>query len=410
MPTFPSVDDQLRHVLRGAVDVIDEADLRKRLEKSAASGKPLRVKLGVDPSSPDLHLGHTVQMRRLRAFQDMGHQAVLIIGNYTAMVGDPSGKNKTRPQLTEAEVEANAQTYLAQAGKVLDLARVEMRRNGEWFAAMSFMDVLRLCARSTVSQMLEREDFHARFDSEQPISLHEFVYPLMQGWDSVVIKADIELGGTDQLFNLLMGRRLQEQEGQQRQVCITGPIIEGLDGVQKMSKSLGNAIAINAEPNDMFGKVMSIPDALMPGWFTQLTRVPEAEIKSLCDPAKTHPRDAKLKLAGLITGEMHGQPAAEAGREAFLSTFSKGELPADMPEKVIELQDGKVQAWALVRQAHGGSGSDARRVVQQGGARLVNPADNTETALTEKAELTANDLKDKVLKVGKRNFYRLQTR
>lgn len=404
MPAFPTVDDQLKTLLRGAVDVLD----RRELVELLRAQRLLRVKLGVDPSSPDLHLGHTVQMRRLRAFQEAGHQAVLIIGDYTAMVGDPSGKNKTRPQLTHEEVERNAQTYLDQAGKVLDTSKLEIRRNGEWFSKMSFMDVLRLCARSTVSQMLEREDFHARFDGEQPISLHEFVYPLMQGWDSVMIKADIELGGTDQLFNLLMGRKLQEQEGQPRQVCITGPIIPGLDGEQKMSKSLGNAIGLRDEPNDMFGKVMSIPDRLMPEWFTQLTREPEDRLKTLLDPAQTHPREAKLALAQLITNEMHGSQAGAGAREHFISTFSKGELPSDIPDKPVALANGGIAAHALVRDVHGVSGAESRRLLQQGGAKLIQPDTGDELVLKDaNAVLTAADLQGRVLKVGKRNFYRL---
>lgn len=405
MPAFPTVDDQLKALLRGAVDVLD----RRELVELLRAQRPLRVKLGVDPSSPDLHLGHTVQMRRLRAFQDAGHQAVLIIGDYTAMVGDPSGKNKTRPQLTHEEVERNAQTYLDQAGKVLDLDKLEIRRNGEWFSRMSFMDVLRLCARSTVSQMLEREDFHARFDGEQPISLHEFVYPLMQGWDSVMIKADIELGGTDQLFNLLMGRKLQEQEGQPRQVCITGPIIPGLDGEQKMSKSLGNAVGLRDEPNDMFGKVMSIPDGLMHAWYTLLTRESEERLKTLLDPARTHPREAKLALAQLITAEMHGSAAAAAAREHFIGTFSRGELPADMPDKPVTLIQGAIAAHALVRDVHGVSGAEARRLLQQGGVRLVQPDTGDEFVLKDpNAALGRDDLLGRVLKVGKRAFYRIR--
>lgn len=405
MQTFATVDDQLKTLLRGAVDVLD----RRELVDLLRARRPLRVKLGVDPSSPDLHLGHTVQMRRLRAFQDAGHQAVLIIGDYTAMVGDPSGKNKTRPQLTHEEVERNAQTYLDQAGKVLDVSKLEIRRNGEWFSKMSFMDVLRLCARTTVSQLLEREDFHARFNGEQPISLHEFVYPLMQGWDSVMIKADIELGGTDQLFNLLMGRKLQEQEGQPRQVCITGPIIAGLDGDQKMSKSLGNAVGLRDEPNDMFGKVMSIPDRLMQSWFTLLTRESESRLATLLDPAQTHPREAKLALAHLITAELHGPQAAAAGREHFIGTFSRGELPADMPEAVVNLTDGAIAAHALVRDAHKVSGAESRRLIQQGGAKLIQPDTGDEFVLKDpNATLTRDDLQGRVLKVGKRNFYRLR--
>jgi tyrosyl-tRNA synthetase len=411
MAHFAPIDEQLTDLLRGAVDVIHEAELRERLRKAASTGTPLRAKLGIDPSSPDIHLGHTVPLRRLRAFQQHGHQAVLIIGDYTAMVGDPSGRNKTRPQLTPDEVEHNAQTYMVQAGKILDLDKTEIVRNGDWFAKMSFLDVLKLCSRSTVARMMERDDFTKRFREETPISIHEFLYPLMQGWDSVVVRADVEIGGTDQLFNLLMGRRLQEQEGQPPQICLTGPIINGLDGEQKMSKSLGNAIGVTLEPNDMFGKVMSIPDALMESWYTNLTRETEARVKTLCDPGKTHPRDAKIALAHLITQEMHGAQAAQTAQQAFTDTFSKGQLPADMPEAAVELQGKSITAWALVKLVHGGSGGDARRVVQQGGVRLIEPKGGAETPLNDpNAELSADDLDNRVLKVGKRHFYALMPR
>jgi tyrosyl-tRNA synthetase len=407
MTNFAPVDEQLTALLRGAENVVSEEELKLRLRKQ----KPLRVKLGIDPSSPDIHLGHTVVLRKLRAFQDQGHQAVLIIGDYTAMVGDPSGKNKTRPQLGIEEVERNARTYMEQAGKILDMSRAEVVRNGDWFKKMSFLDVLKLAARSTVSQMLERDDFHKRFEQEQPISLHEFLYPLMQGWDSVMVRADIELGGTDQLFNLLMGRRLQEQEGMAPQVCLTTPLIPGLDGVQKMSKSLGNAIGVTFEPADMFGKVMSIPDALMPTWFTLLTRESMEHVNRLCDSKQTHPRDAKLALAHLITQDLHGAKAAAEAQQTFTSVFSKGALPDDMPQAEITLEKGVIAAWALVKQAHGGSGADARRLLKQGGVKLIQPDTQDEFSVDdEKAELGADDLKGRVLKVGKRHFYRLVLR
>ncbi|MBK8205365.1 MAG: tyrosine--tRNA ligase [Planctomycetes bacterium] len=410
MPHFAPIADQLKDLLRGVADCIDEAELRQRLRKSIESGVPLRVKLGIDPSSPDIHLGHTVVLRKLRAFQEHGHHAVLIIGDYTAMVGDPSGRNKTRPQLSIEQVEQNALTYIAQAAKILDMKQTEVVRNGQWFHVMEFLDVLKLSARTTVSQMLERDDFTKRFDAEQPISLHEFLYPLMQGWDSVQVRADVELGGTDQLFNLLMGRRLQEQEGMPPQVCITTPIIPGLDGEQKMSKSLGNAIGVTLEANDMFGKVMSIPDALMPPWYTLLTREPEEKIVRLCDPAQTHPREAKLALAHLITQEMHGAESAATAQQAFESTFSKGELPADMPESVVEFTDGSVAAWALIKQVHGGSGGDARRLATQGGAKLIGGDGDEERTLNDpNAAFAPADLQGRVLKVGKRHFYRLKT-
>jgi tyrosyl-tRNA synthetase len=408
MPHFAPVDEQLADLLRGAQDVISEDELKLRLRKAISEQRPLRVKLGIDPSSPDIHLGHTVVLRKLRAFQDHGHQAVLIIGDYTAMVGDPSGKNKTRPQLGIQEVEKNALTYIHQAGKILNMSKCEVVRNGEWFHKMEFLDVLKLSARTTVSQMLERDDFTKRYEAEQPISLHEFLYPLMQGWDSVMVKADIELGGTDQLFNLLMGRRLQEQEGMQPQVCLTTPIIPGLDGEQKMSKSLGNAIGVLLEPNDMFGKVMSIPDALMPNWYTLLTREALSRIAILCDAGQTHPRDAKLALAHLIVQDLHGAKAATEAQQAFLAVFSKGGLPDDIPEAAVELSDGVIAAWALIKSVHNVSGGDARRLLKQGGVKLIQPDTQDEFSVDdEKAELSAEDLQGRILKVGKRHFYRL---
>jgi len=403
---FPTVDAQLESLLRGAVDVIERRELVERLRAQ----RPLVVKLGVDPSSSDLHIGHSVQLSRLRAFQDAGHRAALIIGDYTAMVGDPSGRNKTRPQLTPEQVEVHARTYLEQAGRVLDLGRLEIRRNGEWFAKMAFTDVMRLCGRATVSQMLEREDFHSRFGGGHPISVHELLYPLMQAWDSVMVGADVELGGTDQLFNLLMGRRVQEQAGQPPQVCITGPIIAGLDGVQKMSKSLGNTVAIVDPPAEMFGKIMSIPDALMPSWFENLTREADARVRELCDPVRTHPREAKLALAHLVTQRFHGQQAAAQAREAFIATFSRGELPAHIPQATISVPGDGLAAHALVRAVHGGSGSDARRLLQQGGVKLIQPDTQDEFTLKdEKTALTADELRGRILRVGKRHFYRLVT-
>ncbi|MCB9895659.1 MAG: tyrosine--tRNA ligase [Planctomycetes bacterium] len=409
MPHFAPVDEQLADLLRGAADVISEEELRKRLRKSADAQKPLRVKLGIDPSSPDIHLGHTVVLRKLRAFQDHGHQAVLIIGDYTAMVGDPSGKNKTRPQLGIEQVERNALTYIAQAAKVLDMDKTEVVRNGEWFHKMEFLDVLKLSARTTVSQMLERDDFTKRYDAEQPISLHEFLYPLMQGWDSVMVKADVELGGTDQLFNLLMGRRLQEQEGMQPQVCLTTPIIPGLDGEQKMSKSLGNAIGVNDEPNDMYGKVMSIPDRLMNDWYTLLTREPMAHLKRLLDPEQTPAVEAKHALAHLIVQEMHSAEAANAAREHFYDVHKRGKLPDDIPEVEVALQDDGIPAFALIKEVHKVSGGDARRLLKQGGVKLIQPDNDDEFSVDdEKAAFTAEDLQGRILKVGKRHFYRLK--
>ena len=287
---------------RGVVDLIEARDLAERL----AAGRPLRVKFGMDPSSADLHLGHAVQLFKLRALQDAGHTIVLIVGDSTAMVGDPSGRNKLRPQLTRAEVEANLQTYTEQAGRVLDMQRTEVRRNSEWFDAMSFEEVLRLASRMTVARMIERDTFQTRMQASEPIGIHEFLYPLMQGWDSVMIRCDVEFGGTDQLFNLLVGRELQRQSEQPGQICMTMPLINGLDG-RKMSKSYGNAVGLTDAPNDMYGKLMSLEDAAMPQWFELLTRVDAEQLRELL---AGHPRTAKARLAAEITAFFHGDDAA----------------------------------------------------------------------------------------------------
>lgn len=350
---------------RGTVDRIEERELFERLGR----GKPLRVKFGMDPSSPDLHLGHAVQLMKLRTLQQAGHTIVLIVGDATAMVGDPSGRNKLRPQLTRAEVEQNLVTYTDQAGRVLDMARTEVRRNSEWFDAMSFEDVLRLAGRATVAQMIEREDFRKRISEGTPVGLHELLYPLMQGWDSVQIRCDVEFGGTDQLFNLLVGRELQRQCEQPGQVCITMPLINGLDG-RKMSKSYGNAIQLTDAPNDMYGKVMSITDEVMPQWFELLTQVPGPELAGLLGG---HPRAAKARLAREITAFFHGAEAAIAAGEAFDRQFRDKAVPDDVPEVAwrSEWDAAGVPLAILLRELGlAASSSDARRKVQQGGVRL----------------------------------------
>src|SRR3954447_2548239 len=277
MSTFAPVDEQLTYLKKGAAEIIRDADLRAKLEKSRSTGKPLRIKLGMDPTAPDLHLGHSVVLRNMRQFQDFGHKAILIIGDATAMIGDPTGKKKTRPVLTPAELEKNAATYFAQAGKILDMSpeKVEIHNNSEWLHKMSFVDSLKLCQKMTVARMLERDTFQERYKAGEPIYIHEFMYPLMQGWDSVMIKADVELGGTDQTFNNLVGRDLQESEGQPPQIVIIMPILVGMDGVQKMSKSLGNYIGVSEAASEQFGKAMSIPDNLMENWFRMVTPLPE---------------------------------------------------------------------------------------------------------------------------------------
>jgi tyrosyl-tRNA synthetase len=350
---------------RGVVDLIEARELFERL----SAGRPLRVKFGMDPSSPDLHLGHAVQLLKLRALQDAGHTVVLIVGDSTAMVGDPSGRNKLRPQLSRAEVEVNLATYTEQAGRVLDLSRTEVRRNSEWFDRMSFEEVLRLAGRATVAQMTEREDFRKRLDAGTPVGLHELLYPLMQGWDSVMIRCDVEFGGTDQLFNLLVGRELQRQGGEPGQVCLTLPLINGLDG-RKMSKSYGNAIQLTDAPADMFGKIMSLPDEVMPQWFELLTRLAPEEVARLLSG---HPRAAKARLAGEITAFFHGADAARAAGEAFDRQFRDKAVPDDVPEvSWSSAWDAAGVPLAVLLRELGlaSSSSDARRKIEGGGVRL----------------------------------------
>jgi tyrosyl-tRNA synthetase len=368
----PEVERQIAILRRGVVDCVSWDELRGKLERSLARKVPLRVKLGVDPTAPDIHLGHTVVLRKLRQFQDLGHQAVLIIGSGTAMVGDPTGKDRTRPTLTADEVDANAATYMAQAGQVLDLARTEIQKNGDWFRAMTFFDFIKLAARMTVARMLERDLFAKRMKDGNPISIHEFMYPLMQGYDSVKVRADVELGGTDQLFNLLVGRDLMREEGLEPQVCLTTPLLEGLDGEHKMSKSLGNYIGLGFETNDMFGKVMSLPDRLMEKYFILLTGVSEPEIARLLEAE--HPKECKKRLAREITSVFHGEQAARRADEAFERLFRDHELPETIPEIEIapaDAADGRV--WVvrlLVLLGFAKTSSEARRLVEGGGIKL----------------------------------------
>ncbi|MEC7583956.1 MAG: tyrosine--tRNA ligase, partial [Planctomycetota bacterium] len=308
---FPPVEEQLAVIQRGIVDLIDLDDLRKRLEHSRSSGTPLRVKLGIDPSSPDIHLGHTVVLRKLRDFQRLGHTVLVLWGTSTAMVGDPTGRNKTRPPLDREAVEANKQTYREQIASVLDVDNIEERENGEWFDKKSFIDCVLLAGRYTVARILERDDFEKRYKGGQPISVHEFLYPLLQGWDSVELEADVELGGTDQLFNLIVGRDLQKQQGQRSQVCITTPLLEGLDGSQKMSKSLGNYVGVQESPGEMFRKLMRLPNELIEKYFTLLTDVEPEVWAGLQD----RPLDAKFELARVIVTDFHSEDAAKGARD-----------------------------------------------------------------------------------------------
>jgi tyrosyl-tRNA synthetase len=359
------------------------------------------VKLGLDPTAPDIHLGHTVVLRKMRQFQDLGHKAVLIIGDYTARVGDPSGQNTTRPILTDEQIQANARTYFEQAGKVLDTdpSRLEIRYNGEWLAKLSFADVIRLTAQMTVARMLERDTFELRYKAGVPIGVHEFLYPLMQGYDSVCIQADVELGGTDQTFNNLVGRQLQANAGQPSQIVVIMPILVGLDGEMKMSKSKGNYIAITDTPKDMFGKAMSIPDKLMDNYFTLLTELPRPKIDALLDSRRTHPRDAKIELGKRIVAAFHGEGAAAAAAEEFIRVFSQREVPAEMPE--IAVATGALNIIDLIEKTgFAKSRGEAKRLVQQNAVSLDDQAI---------ADINASvELRDgQVLRVGKRRFGRI---
>jgi tyrosyl-tRNA synthetase len=371
-----SVTEQLDVIRRGAEQVVPEAELLRKLERSVQTGKPLRVKYGIDPTGIDVHLGHTVPLRKLRVFQELGHQAILIIGNYTALVGDPSGRDQTRARLTPEQVEANARDYLKQVSKVIHIDKAEVVHNGDWFGKMNFLDVLALTSKITVQRMLERDDFTKRFRSEPsvPIYLHECLYPLMQGQDSVAIRADVELGGSEQLFNLMVGRRLQEEAGQEPQVCLTLPILRGLDGVRRMGKSLGNYVGVGESAYDQFAKTMSIADPLMSEWFTLLTDRTAEEIARLTDAQATHPREAKMTLAGDIVRFYHGEAAAAEAKAEWIQRNSNKQDPSEIPEVSLlgaELSDGKMAvSKLLVALQLAPSNKEARRLIQGGGVTI----------------------------------------
>jgi tyrosyl-tRNA synthetase len=396
--SFPPVEEQLARIRRGTAQIVPEAALEAKLKRSRETGRPLTVKLGCDPSRPDLHIGHAVVLRKLREFQDLGHKAVLIVGDFTAMIGDPSGKSKTRPPLSLEETRAYGQTYFEQARRILDPERLEVRYNSDWLGGMTFAEVIRLAGQYTVARMLERDDFEKRYKSGEPISVHEFLYPLAQGQDSVELAADVELGGTDQLFNLLVGRSLQEAAGQEPQVALTMPILEGTDGVEKMSKSLGNYIGIADPPEEVYGKTLSIPDALIGKYFELATDVPAERLPELARRAEASPRDAKHELAWTLARMYHGAEAADAARAHFERTIIQGEAPEDMPE--VSLGAPPVGLLELIRRAgFAASNGEARRLVQQGavsldGERVDDPA----------AEVSSAPV---VLKVGKRRYARI---
>jgi tyrosyl-tRNA synthetase len=397
-----SIAEQVQLLKRGTAEVFTEGELADRLTRVAREGRPLRVKLGLDPTSPDIHLGHTVVLRKMRQFQDLGHKAVLIIGDYTARVGDPTGVNTTRPMLSPEQIEKNARTYFEQAGKVLDTApeRLEVRHNSEWLEKLSFADVLKLAAQMTVARMLERDTFEKRYEADEPIGVHEFLYPLMQGHDSVMIHADVELGGTDQTFNNLVGRRLQENAGQLPQIVITMPILVGLDGKDKMSKSKGNYVGVTDEPNEMFGKIMSISDDMMANYYTLLTSLPAEKIAELVDPHKTHPKEAKVLLAKTIITQFRDTAAAEGAAAHFEKVFAQKELPDQMP--TVDLAAEPVMASKLLL-ACGlvASGGEGKRMIAQGGVSVDS------RKVTDPNEMIT-PAPGMVVQVGRRKFARLQ--
>jgi len=391
-----AIDEQLDLIKRGVDEILLEAELVDKLKQ----GRPLRIKAGFDPTAPDLHLGHTVLINKLRQFQELGHEILFLIGDFTGMIGDPTGKTATRPPLTQAEVHENAKTYQQQIFRILDREKTKVVFNSEWMGRKNSADMIKLAASSTVARMLERDDFSKRYSSGQAIAIHEFLYPLIQGYDSVELRADVELGGTDQKFNLLMGRQLQEQHGQKPQVVLTMPILEGLDGVQKMSKSLNNYIGIADKPRDMFGKIMSISDELMWRYFELLSFRPMAEIEGFRQEmaAGKNPRDIKFLLAEEIIARFHSHEAATAARQAFIDQFAKGAIPDDIPEHALETgNEGYAIANLLKDTGLCSSTTDAMRMIQQGAVRIDGDRVDDKSLRVMKGT-------NAVFQVGKRRF------
>jgi tyrosyl-tRNA synthetase len=402
---FPPVDEQMELLRRGAVDLVDEAQLRAKLERSRRTGQPLLVKTGFDPSSPDLHLGHTVLIRKMRHFQQLGHKVVFLIGSFTALIGDPTGKKATRPQLTPEEVEANARTYQKQVFHILDERETVVDYNDRWLSQLGAHGIVRLAGRYTLARMMEREDFRTRFQEGRPIHLHELLYPLAQGYDSIALRADVELGGHDQIFNLLVGRDLMKEEGLEPQVVLTVPLLVGTDGTEKMSKSLGNAIAVEDPPREVYGKTMSIPDALMWDWYLLLTDLPKHEIESRrarVASGDLHPKTVKQELARRLVAEFHGAEAARQAEEEFEKVFAGGGVPDEVPES--ELEGSWTLLKLLVSAGLAPSHAEARRLVQQGAVAVAGErVDDPFHELTPRAE-------PYLFKVGKRRFARIRLR
>lgn len=393
------VNEQMQLIRRGVAEIVPEDELKQKLYRSIKGNRPLRVKLGLDPTAPDIHLGHTVVLNKLRQFQDLGHEVHLIIGDFTGRIGDPSGKSETRKQLTEEQVQANAATYKEQIFKVLDKDKTIIHFNSEWLMPLNLVDVLNLAGKYTVARMLERDDFEKRYKEGLPIGIHEFMYPLMQAYDSVALKADVELGGTDQKFNLLVGRNLLKEYGLEPQIALTMPILEGTDGIQKMSKSLGNYIGVNEDAYEMFGKTMSIPDNLIIRYFELLTRVAQEEIDGMQKTMQegANPRDLKMRLAREIITIYHDAEEAQKAQERFLLVFSQRDIPEDIPEVTVN----EIELWLpkfLLEQGMVESTSDGRRMLKQGAVKLNGEKYKDENILVENGM---------VIQVGKRKFIRL---
>ena len=400
-PSFPSVNEQMDLIRRGASEIIPEEELVQKIERAMATGVPLNVKLGADPSAPDLHIGHAVVLQKMRDFQDLGHQVILIVGDFTAMIGDPTGRSKTRPALTIEETQRNGRTYFEQATKVLSSKRIRMVYNSEWLGKMSFAEVIRLASRFTVSQMLEREDFHNRFDTEVPISLHEFLYPLAQAMDSVAIESNVELGGTDQKFNLLVGRDLQRSYGMDPQAIVTMPLLVGTDGHEKMSKSLGNYVGLNDFPNDMYGKLLSIPDELMASYYKYALFYGDLEVEEIrrkLESGELHPRDAKRRLAREVVARYTSEGTAAKAEEEFDRIFIQKDVPEDI--ETFSLSAPMTVIDIIVEAGLAPSKGEARRLIQGGGVSIDGEKVSDAAHMHQPEE-------DAVLKVGKRRFVRL---
>jgi tyrosyl-tRNA synthetase len=408
-PTTSSLDEQLAYLTKGCVDVVPADELKAKLVRSAAAGRRLVVKVGFDPSAPDLHLGHTVVIRKMRHFQQLGHTVVFLIGDFTGLIGDPTGKKSTRPQLNEDEIAANAATYRRQIARLLDPDTTVVDFNSRWLGALSSADWIRLAAKVTVAQMLEREDFRKRYEAQQPISLHEFLYPLAQAYDSVALEADVELGGTDQLFNLLVGRHLMREHGLEPQVVMTLPLLEGLDGVEKMSKSLGNYIAVEDPPAEMFGKLMSITDELMWKYWLLLSDLSAVEIddrRARVGSGELHPMDVKKELARTVVTDFHSADQANSAQTEFEHVFSARQLPESIAEITLEVDGDEILlSKSLVRAGLAPSNSEARRLLTQGGVRVEGEVVRDVNAMLDTGRSTST-----LIQVGKRRFARLSLR